>query len=94
MKDHYTVDEILDPKFQSRLIAEGKAEADRYDLETGETQLDRDRAQLLLFIERRTMFTAYMVEMKTAEDRAICAEQVERYTKLIDSEIDRLGMGQ
>lgn len=94
MKDHYTVSDLLDPKCQSKRIAEEKAAADEYDQQTGTNQYERDSAQLEIFVKRRELFRDYMVNAVTANDRAAYADQITRMDALIDSELARMGLSE
>lgn len=94
MRDYYTISELLDPKHQSKRIAEEKAEADAYDLKTGTNQRSRDIDQITTLTERRAMFTRALVEALTPADKAAYCEQIERLSLLIDSELTRLGLAE
>jgi len=92
MRGYYTVDEILSPGFPARRAAEEKAAADKYDADTGTNQLMRDSTQLQLFVRRREMFCAALVEALTPNDRAAYADEVSRLDDIIEREQERLGL--
>lgn len=94
MREFYTVSDLLDPKLQRKRIAEEKTAADEYDVATGTNQLDRDSAQLELFVKRRELFRDYMANAVTPNDRAAYADQIARMDALIDGELVRMGLAE
>ena len=86
------MDELLNPKLLSKRIAEEKAEADKYDHETGTNQLERDTECYQRDIRRADMLRDQLATTRNPHDQILLADEIERIDRIIALEAERLGL--